>query len=265
MKNFLTFLSALWHDERGEVVIEDESAKETSEGTEDPPEEKPITAADIEKLEAKWKAESDARVAEANENTRHWYDEYTKATKGSKPAKAEEPPEDDDKAVAAFLDDVNAHGFKAIDAHMKRRGYISKDEAAKLIQDEARGLMMNAKLQENYPELADKTSDLFKQTAEEYSNLENSGIPKSHRTALAVERAELTLRRQGKWKDPEDEEERRRHIDSQNGSKGSRKTHESEPVTLTAREQSWAKEWGLAPEDVLKSKKEIEAAARTKK
>ena len=239
---------------------------DAAEKTDQTPPEKgeAVSKADHDKLQAeltKLREESQQHVKEAEETARYWHerargtDEPDDDKKGKGKSKSDDLSE---SAVEGFIEDVNKRGPTAIKDLVSKMGFVSKDDVGEMVDERAQALVHESELLKTYPDLGEKDSDFFKQTAKEYSALGDS-VPSSQRMQIAAERTELKLRREGKFgpaKGEETEEERVARVKAQSG--GSRAELETEPADapLTDLEKRIAEEMGVTTENFRKRKKE---------
>lgn len=137
-------------------------------------------------------AELREQVAEGQRVAQFWADK----AKTAAPAKPAAEPEDETDVLEA----ITTGGAKGFDALAKKRGFIQRDEVQSLIDSKASALTKEQELIGRYPELQNKKSDFFKQTAVHYGELVRSGTPPAIAMELASEKTELGLMREGKIK-----------------------------------------------------------------
>ena len=107
--------------------------------------------------------------------------------------------EDDEPDV---LDAITSGGAKGFDALAKKRGFVQRDEVESLINQRASALTTEQMLMTEYPDLKDKKSDFFKETAVHYRTLVQKGVPQVEAMQLAADKAQLEGLRSGKIKSP---------------------------------------------------------------
>jgi hypothetical protein len=221
--------------------------------------DKPPTAAELKAARDESAALKKAKE-DAEEATRYWFEKAQakdeKPPKGKK-AKAQEDDEDEDDVD--IVEVLNTKGKKGLDEYLekslKKRGYLSKEEAEALIERRATQIVTDAELAKDYPDLKDHKSDFFKETARQYKQL-GDDVKEEKRTVLAAKLAEAELRRTGKWKDPEAETERRKRIDAQDGRPGyAGESGEPEDDEMTTRQKFFSDQLGVSHENYKKRAK----------
>ncbi len=235
-----------------EAAVAEEPAAGTTE-----PAEKPITKADLDAL----RAEYDGKLEDANSRADYWYEQASQGTPAAEPE-----PEPDSEDDLSIIDDINKRGRRALDDYLKKKGFLSSEEAEELIQRKAEALQTQSKLVDEYPELMDKDSDLFKETARQMKALEGTGMRTDKRLAQAVFNAELKLIKAGKRSYGDSEDARLAHVSAQNGTKGRKGADLSSPPQLNAHQKEIAKRMGLSKEemaDIAKRSRAIESNVRT--
>jgi hypothetical protein len=209
-------------------------------------------------------ASIDALKAENNDLRRSnefWADQARSAarTPPAPPAAKPEPEPEDDTDL---LDLISTGGAKAFAQYMKKKGFVTKEEAAEMANNiastKANQLTTEAELLRNYPELGDKSSPFFKATAANYGDLVKEGVPPQLAMRLAAERAELQGIKTGKVKTPQQknteqdrEAQRQRRIDAQSGDRGQRvpiEAEEDESDELTAEQKYICKAMNISEE-----------------
>lgn len=133
-------------------------------------------------------------ITEKDQAAQFWHE---KATKGATAAKAAEADPADE---VDLLDVIGTKGTKGLDAVLKARGYVSKDDVQALIADTVQTVSREGKAVERFPELKDKDSDFYKQTAKNVAALAKDGIKGVAATELAAERTYLQFLDEGKMK-----------------------------------------------------------------
>jgi hypothetical protein len=109
---------------------------------------------------------------------------------------------------------------KALAEGLRKHGFITEAEAEKRAEAIVKKARTEMDLHARYPDLADQESEMFRETAKQYKALGDNGLTKAERLELAAEKAELALRRSGKWQDKDDEAERAARAKAQSGDKG---------------------------------------------
>jgi hypothetical protein len=135
------------------------------------------------------------QVAEGQRTSQYWADKAKAGTPAAPPAAAEEEEPD-------VLEAITTGGAKGFDALASKRGFIRKSEVEALIDSKASSLTKEQELIAEYPDLKNKKSDFFKDTAVEYGNLIKQGTPAVVAMEMAAQRAELAHMRAGKIKPP---------------------------------------------------------------
>ncbi len=202
-----------------------------------------------------------ARAAESEEAARFW----SERAKAAKPAEAqthvpgEEEDTDDD-----VLGVLATGGAKAFDKAIAKRGFIKAADVEKMVGAKAAEMIREQAVMARYPDLKDKSSEFFKETAKQYNSLKSEGVSGSIAAELAAERAELVLIRTGKIKvetaadksKRESAEERRLRADAQAPERGRRHTQaEEDDETLTADQKRICDAMGVKYEDYAKEAK----------
>jgi hypothetical protein len=148
-----------------------------------------------------------------------------------------EPDEDDLDDPAKFVDALSAKGPKVLDAVLRKRGFLTAEGAAKLVQDaiqrERHSMSTDAELVTRFPDLKDAESELSQETGRIFREAVKRD-PAAKRSAaallMAAELAEFRLaQKAAKTKaqparedDDERETERRRRVEAQQGARGTR-------------------------------------------
>lgn len=135
------------------------------------------------------------QVAEGQRTAQYWSD---KAKAGAPAAAAVTPPEEEDDVLEA----ITTGGAKGFDALAKKRGFVLKSEVEALIDSKATALTKEQELMSEFPDLKNKKSDFFKDTAVAYGNLVKQGTPAIVAMELAAQQTELAHVRSGKIKLP---------------------------------------------------------------
>lgn len=196
------------------------------------------TAADLRKMQDRLDRLAE-QVETANNAAIHWHDAYTSAANNGhgKPAEAD-PAADPGEAEEDVIDAITAKGWKAIDARIDRlvkgKNFVDKDEFDRRADARIGAVSEEAELRKRYPDLDDRESPLFEETARQYRALE--GVVKGpKRLTLAAEKAELALRKTGKWQDKDqaddDREARGRAQAGEGGRRSARESDTDAPMT----------------------------------
>lgn len=133
------------------------------------------------------------QVAEGQRTAQYWADK----AKAGAPAAAAPAEEEDD-----VLEAITTGGAKGFDALAQKRGFIRKDQVEALIDSKASALTKEQELMAEFPDLKNKKSDFFKDTAVAYGNLVKQGTPPVVAMELAAQQTELAHMRSGKIKAP---------------------------------------------------------------
>jgi len=241
------------------MPLEDDDQQQQDTGTADKGKPETVTLTKAE-FDAMKRDRDEARTSE-----KYW-SERARAT--AKDEKADDDEEDDQPGVdvsdlvpavtgadgvdeSIFADpekwlDAISKGPKAIEALVKKQGYVDGKQAAAIAEKVARRVVdvergkitTDNKLMTSFPELADKDSALFKATAEEFQALIDfdpsakknpATLFAAARTARARLKAEAPARRKaddgdeyGYDRAESDEDERRNRVRAQDGSRGGR-------------------------------------------
>lgn len=134
------------------------------------------------------------QVAESQRTSEFW---ANKAKAGT-PAPAVAPAEEEDDVLEA----ITTGGAKGFDALAQKRGFIRKSEVEALIDSKASALTKEQELISEFPDLKNKKSEFFKDTAVAYGNLLKQGTPAVVAMELAAQQTELAHMRAGKIKAP---------------------------------------------------------------
>ena len=134
------------------------------------------------------------QVAEGQRTAQYWAD---KAKTGT-PAPATPPAEEEDDVLEA----ITTGGAKGFDRLAEKRGFIRKEQVEALIDSKASALTKEQELMTEFPDLKNKNSEFFKDTAVAYGNLVKKGTPSTVAMELAAQQTELAHMRAGKIKVP---------------------------------------------------------------
>lgn len=141
-----------------------------------------------------------AQVEEAQTAAEFW--------KGkAKPDKPEGKPVEEDDDVLDVIASKGASGFEQV---AKKRGFVSRDEVAGMIERKATLLTTEQQLLKTYPELGNRESDFFNATAKHFAALVKANVSEEVATTLAAEKAELDFIRAGKMQTPSQKAETER-------------------------------------------------------
>jgi protein-tyrosine-phosphatase len=175
-----------------------------------------------------------------------------------------------------------AKGPKAIEALVKKQGYVNAEEVAEIASkvakrtvDVERGkINTDARLMNAFPDLADNKSELFKATAEEYQELIafDPSAQKSPATLFAAAKAAKARLAAAapKRKDDEDYEEtydrvetnRRRRVEAQDGSRAGRAARDEDSDSMGPQAKQIAKMMGITEDEFKAEKKKTDATRR---
>lgn len=179
-------------------------------------------------------------------------------------------------------------GPKAIEALVKKQGFVSAEEAAAIAAKVARRtvdvergkITTDNKIMSAYPELADPNSELFKATAVEYRELTefDPAAKKSPATLYAAAKAakaRLAAEKRAKSTGGEEDEEygydrvepaervRRSRVAAQDGSRGGRVARSEEPDdTLGPQAKQIARMMGITDEEFIAERRKTESGRR---
>jgi len=167
-------------------------------------------------------AELRGQVSEQQRTAEYWMERALRKEQAT-PA-AEEPEEEVD-----VLDVLTTQGAKGLDAILAKRGYARLNQVDERVNNRATQLLAEQKLQEDYPDLKDYSSDFFKSTSQHYGRLVREGVPEKTAMRLAAQAAELEGIKSGKRKTPQQsddaatrERERQARIRAQAGDRSPR-------------------------------------------
>lgn len=169
------------------------------------------------------------------------------------PAPEPEPEPEDNTDI---LDLLATQGAKGFDAYMQKRGYVTIKKAEEMVRGhvDAKGnqLSTEAELLANYPDLRDKSSEFFRQTAINYGELTRQGVAEPLAMKLAAQQTELQGFRSGKVKTPAEKTEAARvaRIKAQSGDRAANRTADSgeEDDSLTDQEKHICVAMGITEE-----------------
>lgn len=142
---------------------------------------------------------------------------------------------------------------KFFEQQLKAKGYVSREDAEKLVDSKAAEYVEDQRTLDKYPDLTNAKSDLYKQADEELSRIlkdpEEAGLSRAKRIRLAADRAALALIEQGKK--IESETSRQARIRAQQGDPGSRTSRE-QSSELDAEQKHIAAAFGISEEAYAK-------------
>ncbi len=157
---------------------------------------------------------------------------------------AKDPKEASRKLKNAIRDTINRE--------RKRGDFISRDELNQIIS----GAVAMGELQQEFPDLSNPKSDLFKETQKELATLGKNraydNLPDGEKQRIAAERAHNKLVRAGKISTTrdDDEQERRERVRDQQGHLGSRSGRSGDQLSSAVIAQG--KRYGVSEEDMKK-------------
>ncbi len=201
--------------------------------------------------------ETKTKAEEAETASAYWYgqaqgkgggDDDPEAGGGNKAAATDT---DDDEP----FDEATLKGLKKVVPKLaKEMGYISREEFDTLADARINRAVKDNGVRSRYPGLNDKSSEMFKVTSAHYADLKAQGVPEALLLEQSAEKAELELRRTGKWQDAgEAEAERLARVGAQNGSQpGGGSADSADDKTLTAQQKLFAKRLGVSEEAYVK-------------
>jgi hypothetical protein len=179
-------------------------------------------------------AQLNSRYAELAEENRHNRELLQQFIQRSQPAKGDDD-DDEPEVEGDVADDFANNGVAAL----IKRGLLTKKEARDIAREEARkiareevensknGMMQDAALAKDFPELLDEQSELFQRTQAIYTAevKADPAAAKNPRTLIrAAKEAKADLISEGKYgnrrNDDDSEERRQRRIDAQYGERG---------------------------------------------
>jgi hypothetical protein len=194
---------------------------------------------------------------------------------------------DVDEAIFSDPDkwlDAISKGPKAIEALVKKQGFVSAEEAAVIAAKVARRtvdverskITTDNKLMSAYPELANSKSELFKATAQEYQELIefDPSAKKSPATLFAAAKAakaKLAATKPARGAEDDEygsgydraESDRRSRVAAQDGSRGGRGSRGEEPDdTLGPQAKAIARMMGVTDEEFIAERRKTDAARR---
>lgn len=152
--------------------------------------------------------------SEKDNAIRYWHEQ----AKGKQPATAAQPQPVAD-AEEDPLEVLSKRGAKGLDELLEKRGFVRKADVDNAVNQKAAIIAVENELWKEYPELKDKTSDFFKETAGHYQQLKASGVPEVEAMRTAADRAELAALKSGKRFSAAEKEEREARAKAQGGGK----------------------------------------------
>lgn len=136
---------------------------------------------------------ANATLGEKDTAIQYWHGKATKGPAAGGQASVEQPGDDVD-----LLDVIGTKGTKGLDAVLKARGYVSKDDVQALIAETVQTVSREGKAVERFPELKDTSSEFYKLTIKNVAALKADGITGVKATEIAAERAYLHMVDEGK-------------------------------------------------------------------
>lgn len=173
------------------------------------------------------------QVSEQKRVSEFWFNKANNnaAAPPPPPEPKAEPEEDVD-----VLDVLTTKGAAGLDAILAKRGYVRADQVNATVNAKAQQLATENELLTAYPDLRDKNSEFFRQTAVAYGELKSQGVPEATAMRLAAQQVELNGIKSGKVKTPQQkaddaktqrETERQARIRAQAGDRTNSRTPES--------------------------------------
>lgn len=228
----------------------------------DKPDKPETPAAELRRLQTRLQKLEEGLEA-ANTAAIHWHDQYQTAVSGRNGgAKTGADADGEEPASEADQDDlievITSGGPKALAKTLRKLGFMTQDEFERKADARIKAASGERELRERYPELDDNESDMFKETGRQFRLLEDAGLSKADRLTLAAEKAELSLRRQGKWVDRNAEKEERaaRARAQGGGHKGGSDADDSGDDSLTPHQKKMVEQMGITEESYKKRAKE---------
>jgi hypothetical protein len=230
------------------------------EGQQPPVQQQPQPNAELDAL--KRQVEDFKNQAEEFKNTaQYWHDEAKRKPAAAAVATAT-PAADDDTDL---LEVLTTKGTKGLLEVIKKHGFVSKDEAQSMVNTKADSIAREQELLGDYPDLKNRNSEFFKDTAKAYGTLVNSGVPANMAMELAAKQTHLEHIQTGKLKskpmqtadDAAAKEQRRvARIAAQSGDRGAAPTPEDaeENDELSPGEKRICAEMGVS-EDAYKKRR----------
>jgi hypothetical protein len=208
--------------------------------------------------------------SELSESERFHAGRADAAEKKGKPAPKADDEDDPDDTPEKFVDDLSASGVRALE----KRGVLTKKAARELIKEiatevaesivgkRAAGMMSDAKLLRDYPDLEKEGSELHKATGVIYRELiANDPALKNSPGTLAMA-ARLAKAEMKKPDEDEAETKRLERVRAQQGDRGRRTSSQfddDDAVGLTETQKSIAASFGVDEKEVIAEKKKLRA------
>ncbi len=211
-----------------------------------------VTADEVAARLAALEKERDEAISKAREQeeaARYWHEQAKAAPRAPAAAPPEEPQDEDVLTLAT-------QGGKAFEAWLKKKGFVSREEAAALAKREADSRIEEAKLLTRYEDLADPKSEFFKATKEIYASLVREGVPQLTAMKIAAKQVDLERKALSAASDRGTEAERNARAAAQGstGKRGAAPKEQDEELTV---EQKWiADAMGVSHEAYKKRAKE---------
>lgn len=174
------------------------------------------------------------QVAESTRTAEFWA-ERAKAAQPPPAAPVRQPEPEEEEDDTDVLEAITTGGTKGLNKILKKAGFVTRDEAASMVETRAKALTKENDLIGQYPDLKNSNSEFFKATALHYGELVKEGIPQTAAMSLAAEKAELQFIRGGKIKlgadgTKEDREVKRlARVDAQSGAGNNRRPAAADP------------------------------------
>jgi hypothetical protein len=193
MKNFLDPFVSLREEAGGGEGGGTVAAAGGGAATPDPAAELTALKAEHAKT-AKELADTKASLSEKDQAIQFWHGKATAKPEAAKPAEAEELD------GAKLLDVIGVEGERGLDRIIGKKGFVSESDVRKMIASEVDRISREGTAVERFPELKDKDSDFYKQTAKNVAELKGKGITGVNATEIAAERTYLQFVDDGKMK-----------------------------------------------------------------
>ena len=186
--------------------------------------------------------------SEAQEAIEYWAQRA--GTEGPQGDEEADDDAEDDLTADDLAGVITEKGTKGLIAVLKEHGFTQKKDVEGLVQERATAIAQDAALTKDYPELADKSSPLFKRTAIEWQRAKADNVPVSRRTRVAVLEAEQHLRAKGQFRpeaeQDDEEQDRKEHVAGQQGRRRGQAAESDEDEVLTPMQTAIAKGFGVS-------------------
>jgi hypothetical protein len=161
----------------------------------------PVTAEQVAALQSKV-TELEGKAAQVDDLKRtaeFWHGQAT--SKGAPARKTADEQADEEEQD--LLEIVASKGAKGLDALLEKRGFAKQKDIDAKVDAKVSQVEREGQLLKDYPDLGDKNSAFFKDTAAAFGALKSSGVPEDQAMSLAAERTALAHIRAGKMKTPQ--------------------------------------------------------------